>query len=144
MRRNLLLVVAHVLLLVSFFAAPVVAIEVNPEELRIQATETLQGILAGLSEGDYGKYTEHFAKSLKGEVDRDTFLQIQRNMQRKLGKFNSQEYLGFYSRGGNVIALFKARFTKEKDDVLISLVLERVKGNPVVAGIWFDAPSLQK
>lgn len=144
MRRNLLSLVASVLLVASFSTAPAAAIEVSPEDLRLQATDTLQGILDGLAEGDYGKYTEQFSKSLKAEVDRDTFLQIQGNMQRKLGKFKSQEYLGFYARGGNVIALFKARFTKEKDDVLISLVLEQAKRNPKVAGIWFDAPSLQK
>ena len=54
------------------------------------------------------------------------------------------EYLGSYKQLGQIITLFKGHFSKEKDDVLIKLVLEPHDGEFKVTGLWFDAPSLEK
>ena len=54
------------------------------------------------------------------------------------------EYFGLYVQRGNTITLFKARFSREKDDVLIKLVLEGVEQELRVTGLWFDSPSLDK
>ena len=54
------------------------------------------------------------------------------------------EYLGFYEQYGKIITLFKARFTKEKEDVLIKLVFDSKEREPLIDGLWFDSPSLVK
>ncbi len=114
----------------------------SPENLKAQATEILQGVIEGLLEGDYSLYTSRFSDNMKKGVSREAFLDLQKNLQKKLGKFKSMEYLGFYVQYGNVVTLFKARFSKEREDVLIKLVLDVKKSAPVVAGLWLDAPSL--
>jgi len=99
--------------------------------------------MEGVTEGDYEKYTKDFSDTMRKSTDRESFLQLQSNLRKTLGKFQSMEYLGFYVQEKQLIALFKARFSKEKDDVLVNLVLDGHKA-PKVTGLWFDAPSLRK
>lgn len=81
---------------------------------------------------------------MKQAQDREAFLLLQRSLQKHLGKLKSVEYLGSYKQLGQIITLFKANFIKEKDDVLIKLVLEDKNGEFRVTGLWFDAPSMEK
>jgi len=116
----------------------------DPDFVASRATAIVHRIVQGLSEGDYSLYTQDFSKSMKEAQTRDGFLDLQRKLQKFLGKFQSVEYLGFYEQYGGIITLFKARFSKEKEDVLIKLVLDGKKADPQVTGLWFDSPSLEK
>jgi hypothetical protein len=109
-----------------------------------EASKIVKDIIKGISEGDYQLYIRDFAKKLKKAQSRETFLFLQRRIQKRLGKLRSVECLGHYVQSGNRITLFKARFRKDKDDVLIKLVL-RGKGPDLrVTGIWFDSPRLSE
>lgn len=112
----------------------------NPSE----PLEILQEILEGISSGDFDLYTRHFSQSMRASQKREDFLQLQKGLQKALGKMQSLESLGFYVQRGNVISLFKAKFSKEKDDVLIKMVLEKNDPEPKVVGLWFDSPVLEK
>jgi hypothetical protein len=120
----------------------------TPDELgdstREQATSIMRQIIRGVSEGDYAMFNRHFSKVMKASQPREHFLLLQKGIQKSLGKFKSLDYLGYYVQGGNRITLFKARFSKEKDDVLVRLVLDGKGSEPKVNGLWFDAPSLEK
>lgn len=54
------------------------------------------------------------------------------------------EYLGYYSQGPYTMVLFKAKFKKDEDDVLITLVSDRESAEPKVSGLWLDSPALEK
>jgi hypothetical protein len=116
----------------------------HADQVKEQATAALEGIIQAIYQGDYALYTHDFSKQMKDSQDRESFLQLQSNLQRGLGKFKSMEYLGFYSQYGGAVTLFKARFSKEKEDVLIRLVLDRKKSPPKITGLWFDSPALEK
>ncbi len=116
----------------------------DADQIKEQATAILERIVQAISEGDYELYTRDFSKQMKNAQDRQSFLQLQSNLQRSLGKFKSLEYLGFYIQYGGAITLFKVRFSKEKEDVLIKLVLDSKKSPPQVTGLWFDSPALEK
>ncbi len=109
-----------------------------------EATRIVTEIIKGISAGDYQLYIGNFSEKLKKAQNRETFLLIQKSMQKRLGKFRSVTYLGHYVQSGNTITLFKARFKKDKDDVLIKLVLRGKGANLRVTGIWFDSPRLSK
>lgn len=115
-----------------------------PDTTKEEATTILQQIIRGISEGDYAMFNRHFSKVMKATQPRENFLLLQKGIQKSLGKFKSLDYLGYYVQGGNRIALFKARFSKEKDDVLVRLVLDAKGPEAKVSGLWFDAPSLEK
>lgn len=110
--------------------------------IKTQATDIVRGIIEGLSEGDYSLFTSHFSEDMKKAQSRETFLQLQKSLQKKLGIVRSVEYLGHYVQYGGTVTLFKARFSKEPEDVLIKLVLDRDKPSPMVTGLWLDSPRL--
>lgn len=118
--------------------------EPKPDALQKQYTKILQNMLQGLSEGDYTKFVRNLSDQMRAAQNRQTFLQLQKNMQKNLGKMQSMVYLGFYSQGGYNMAMFKARFAKDKDDVLITLVFDRKAADPKVNGLWMDSPVLAK
>jgi hypothetical protein len=116
----------------------------EPEHLRESASHILENVIRGVFEGDFGLYARDFSPAMKKTQDRETFLRLQSKLQRALGKLKSIEYLGSYRQLGEIITLFKGRFSKEKNDVLIKLVLQDHQGNFKATGLWFDAPSLEK
>ncbi|MGB6064082.1 MAG: hypothetical protein WBG50_04705 [Desulfomonilaceae bacterium] len=116
----------------------------DPEQIKSSATTRLEEIIQGISEGDFTLYSSHFSRAMKEAQTRESFLNLQRRLQKAVGKFQSLQYIGFYRRSGNLVTLFKARFSKEKDDVLITLVLERSGPDPKVTGLWFDSPALEQ
>lgn len=114
----------------------------DPKLIEEQAIPILHGIIDAINEGDYKKYTKDFSDSLRKSSDHESFLQLQSNLRKHAGKFRSVEYIGFYVQEGFVITLFKAHFSKIKDDVLVNLVLDR-HADPKITGLWFDAPALR-
>ena len=114
------------------------------DRIMIDATRLLEGVMKGISEGDYARYTSRFSPVMKKAQSRETFLDLQKRLQKRLGKFKSMEYLGYYEQYGKIITLFKARFTKAKEDVLIKLVFDSKEREPLIDGLWFDSPSLVK
>ena len=111
---------------------------------RTLAEGILKGITEGIAHGDYNLFSARFSSTMKSAQNRTKFLQFKTNVQKSLGSLQSVEYLGSYEQQGNVITLFKARFSKEKDDVLIKLVLDWATPDARVTGLWFEAPSLER
>jgi len=141
----------HSILLLSFLCvfslshAGAAAVNVDdPEQIKIRATTLIEDIIQGISDGDYSLYSRHFSKPMKESQTRENFLELQRSLQKAIGKFQSLQYLGFYAQHGNLITLFKARFSKDKDDVLIRLVMEGYGADSKATGLWFDSPALEK
>ncbi len=133
-----------ILCVLSWSPAAAATVNVDPEQVKIRATTLIEDIIQGISEGDYSLYSSHFSKPMKESQTRENFLELQRSLQKAIGKFQSVQYLGFYSQYGHLITLFKARVSKDKDDVLIRLVMEGYGADSKVTGLWFDSPALEK
>jgi hypothetical protein len=136
----------HIFTLALFIAAASImpAPAEEPADIGDSATLIMDNILQGIYQGDYTLFSHDFADEMKKEQDREKFLQMQKKFQKTLGKLKSVSYMGNYSQYGSVIILFKGKFTKEKDDVLIKLILGQSGEQVKVTGLWFDAPSLTK
>jgi len=106
--------------------------------------ELLQSIFEGLTQGDFSKYSSDFSPAMKEVQTRENFLDLHKRVQSSLGKLKTTSYLGYYVQRGNHIHLFKARFSKEKDDVLVKLVLNSNRPTGLVTGLWLDSPALDK
>ncbi|MFH1115554.1 MAG: hypothetical protein V1792_16725 [Pseudomonadota bacterium] len=114
------------------------------EQTQVYATKMLNEIIEGISEGDYNKYTRNLSPEMRKFQTRQVFLELQKKLQKNLGKLQSLTYLGFYDQLGKRLGLFKARFEKDKDDALITIVLEVQEKEPKAGGLWFDAPALER
>jgi len=134
-------VLPAIIVVLTFVAAASAQTADRDVDFRIKTTQILNSILEGISEGDYEKFTRDFSPTLKKAQDRENFLQLQRKIQKSLGKLRSSEFMGSYTQQGAVIALFKVRFSKDKDDILIKLVFDG-QSNSKVTGLWFDSPAI--
>jgi hypothetical protein len=114
------------------------------DKLRQRYTQALGDILKGIYEGDYTRFSRNLSEQMRAAQSRQSFLELQTKVQKNLGKLSSMEYLGCYSQGASTMILFKAKFKKDKDDVLITLVTDREAAEPKVTGLWLDSPALEK
>lgn len=135
----------------SFLAAMMIALPIaaehslaagKPDPVKATAEAIMSEIVQGIVQGDYNRYARHFDARLKNSLTREAFYSVQGTLQKAVGQFQYMEYLGYLSWSGQTLVLFKSRFSKTKDDVLIRLVLN-FKDKPTVVGLSFDAPALR-
>ncbi len=133
-----------VLWLVFLNSGPSLGSTLDREQIGIQSSSILKGIFSGIEEGDFRNYSKDFSKSMKDSQTRENFLGLQKRIQKQLGQLRSLEYLGYYVQQGDLITLFKARFSKHNDDVVVKLVFDRRSDHKEVTGLWFETPALEK
>lgn len=98
----------------------------------------LDGILEGFAEDDYVKYSKDFDDMLKESISEKKFLETDSQIRGSIGNYKSREYLGFLVNGEMTVVLWKARFDKSEDDVLIKLVVSKRGDKYPVTGLWFQ------
>jgi len=109
----------------------------NPE-VQAVADPILDGVLKGFSEGDYDLYSQYFDDTLKDVISKKKFLQTRSSISKSIGTYESRSYLGYLQKGKTTVVLWKGRFAKSADDVLIKLVLSRRGDQTKVLGLWFQ------
>jgi hypothetical protein len=109
----------------------------NPE-VQAVADPILDGLLKGVKEADYDLYSQYFDDTLKDVISQKKFLQTRNSILKSIGAYQSRSYLGFLQKGKTTVVLWKGRFAKSADDVLIKLVLSRRGDQTKVLGLWFQ------
>lgn len=133
--------VALVLVLSTVSILPVSAkiIGDNDNAVRSISEPVLDNILKGFKERDYDAYIRDFAPSLKESTSPQKFIKTDKTIKKTIGSCLGKTYLGFLSRGDMTVVLWKAKFSKTKEDVLIKLVMKKnKKGRDLVKGLWFQ------
>jgi len=136
--RGLILIVVALLI----FAAPSLVfaevIGANNEEISVISEPILDNILDAFKTNDYGKYLIDFDDTLKESISETKFIEVDKYFQDNIGNYQSREYLGFLTKGKMSVMLWKARFDKSEDDVLIKLVVSKRSDKYLVTGLWFQ------
>jgi len=108
-------------------------------QVKAVAEPMLDNIMNGLSFDKYLTYTKDFDPELKVLGARTKFFQVSRYMQNSLGKYLSREYLGsLHKKQGIIVVLWKAVFSKSKDDILIKLIITKNNKKYFVSGVWLQ------
>ena len=102
------------------------------------AEPILDNILEAFRTGDYEQYCRDFDNTLKESVSEKKFRQVREWLQNTLGKYQYKKYLGFSKKGRMSVVLWKAKFDKSEDDVLIKLVVSKRGDKYLVTGLWFQ------
>jgi len=108
------------------------------DEVRRIADPIMDNILDGMKSEDYMKYSRDFAKIMKGALPKEKFLTGNEQIKIIFGQYVSREYLGFLKKGNMTLVLWKARFDKTTDHVLIKLTLSKQDGKYLVTGLFFQ------
>lgn len=133
---RLLVVLSMVLLTLSPAVAALIA--QNDKEVRAIAEPILDTVLSGFNKNNYAAYSQYFDDTLKDAIPEKKFQQVRSDILKKLGKYQSHTYLGYQTKGNFTVVLWKGRFSKATDDVLIKLVLSRRVDKVQVSGLWFQ------
>jgi hypothetical protein len=107
-------------------------------EVQAVADPMLDTVLKGLNEGEYEVYCQYFNDTMKRVISPKNFSQIRGNILRSIGDYESRSYLGYLEKSNSTVVLWKGRFAKSADDVLIKLVLSRQGDQIKVSGLWFQ------
>ncbi|MBN3038077.1 MAG: hypothetical protein JW869_01510 [Candidatus Omnitrophica bacterium] len=113
-------------------------IEGADEQVEKIANPVLEVLLECLEKNDYQKYLSQADEAHRDLLTRDKYIQANTQVKEKMGKYISREYIGFLNQSNMTVALWKARFTKIDDDVLIKLVINRKGDKYYAAGMWFQ------
>jgi len=108
------------------------------EEVTAIAEPILDNILQAFEQNDYIKYAKDFDDTLKESISDKKFVEVNQYFQDSLGNYQSREFLGFFVKGKMSVVLWKARYDKSEDDVVIKLVLSKRADKYLVTGLWFQ------
>lgn len=89
----------------------------------------ITSIIEGLSENNYALYSRDFTKQNKKYFNKKVFTEAADAVKNELGNFKGKEYVGFWKKGNYKIMLWKARYSKTKDDILIEIYITKRKDN---------------
>jgi hypothetical protein len=119
---------------------PAAAAFVGQDNRAVQAVADpiLDRVLKGLQEGDYDLYAQNFDDTLKDMISKKKFLQVRNSISKSIGAYESRSYLGYLQKGKTTVVLWKGKFSRSADDVLIKLVLSRRGDQTKVLGLWFQ------
>lgn len=106
-------------------------------ELRKIGEKFVEELLEGLNEDDYELFSENQIYELKSTITKDKFKIMVDRMRKDLGEYQSRQYLGFLKSGPFETLMWKAKYSKSPNDVLVSLSLGELDGAYKVFGFNF-------
>ncbi len=117
---------------------------VSDDQIKQIATDQITSIMKSIESRNYDQYSKDFSDKMKAAQKPDDFMTLCKKIDSSLGKLDSVKFIGFYVHGTETITLFKAKYSKTDDDVLVRLVLDLNNPSKKVVGLWFDSPKLAK
>jgi len=128
------------LMLIIVMAVPGFAdiVGVNDSQVRAVADPMLDSILDGLKEDNYWKYSRNFDDTLKKSISEERFSEIRGQIEGKIGNCLYREYLGYLNREKMTIVLWRAKFDKSDNDIMIKLTVSKINDQNLVTGLWFE------
>ena len=124
--------------LICMTAPGLAQLKASDDQIRGIATEEMSSILKAVESRSYEQFSRDFSDQMKKAETAEKFSVLSEKFDKSLGKLVSLDYLGFYVKGANTVALFKARFSKSEDDLFMRLVVDLKSPKQRVTGLWFD------
>jgi hypothetical protein len=103
-----------------------------------------EGILQALDRDDYDGYRKDFDETMLAVVTREAFDQTHSLVKGRAGDYVSKEYWKTELRGVYFAVLYRAKYTLEPADVIVTVVFAKEAEGSLVTGLWFDSPELRK
>ncbi len=110
----------------------------NDQEVQAAAEPLLDNILAGFRESNYQLYARDFDDTLKELITKEKFSQTRKQILYKIGNYKSRIFLGFLTKGKTTLVLWKGKFDRTGEDILIKLALSRRGERNLVLGLYFQ------
>lgn len=105
-------------------------------------------ILEGIKDKDYNKFARDFSDTMKKAITEQSFNSLADNLNAKIGDYKSKTFSGASKTKKDnkeyTVTVYKAKYTKETGDVLITVTFSDNNGKKMVDGLFFKSPNLTK
>lgn len=144
MKRNLT-VVAVVLLMLVVAAAGCVA-KLKEADVRY-AGPMVDNLLAGIAAGDYDVFSRDLDETMLKAIDEKAFTTMVDQIRGVIGDYQSKTFTQAVNTTENnvpmTVIIYKARFSNEPADVLITVTFTDSHSGKKISGLFFNSPKLR-
>lgn len=116
----------------------------NNDELKPKLDPIVENILLSMKNNDYESFIKDMDEKMKATFTKDYFKTMNDKIIPEIGNYQSKEYWQAQKSGDYMVVFYKAKFDKEKDVVVVKVVLFEKDGKTLVSGLFFDSPNLRK
>ncbi len=118
--------------------------QVDVKQVQKYADPITENILLAMNEDGYAKYSEHFDQKMKNAITEAAFKETNKAIKAKIGNYISKEIQTAEKKGQYTVAIYKAKFAQEPNDVIVTVVFSESNGKTYVSGFHLDSPNLRK
>jgi len=97
------------------------------------AKQMIPSIIDGLSNDNYAMYSRDFDAKNKEYFNKELFEDAAKAVKEKLGEFKEITYVGIWTKGNYHIAMWKAKYTKSEDDIIMQMYISKEGGTYKIA-----------
>jgi hypothetical protein len=107
------------------------------------ANQMTESALQSMSDGDYAEYIENFSPDARSSVTEADFDEASQLIKSLIGDYIDKEFWKTGEEGEYTIVYYKANFTDEPADVIVTVYFTEVDGEMYIAGFWLNSPKLR-
>ena len=108
----------------------------------------VDNVIGGLADRDYDMFSRDFSDTLKSALTEENFDTFADLLDEKIGSYESKNFGGASPTTQDdvdmTVVVYKAKFSKETSNVLITVKFSGESGDETIEGIYFNSPNLQK
>jgi hypothetical protein len=121
--------------------------EISPlaeNDVRAFAGPVAENIFQAMNSGNYTAYTRDFDDRLKNNMSEDTFKTVNDKRIEVVGTYQSKTYWQMTQKNDKLTVVYRAKFTKEPADVLLTLIFKNIDGKWLIDGLAYDSPLMRE
>ena len=107
----------------------------NCQNFEDAAKKMVASVIDGIFTGNYALYSRDFSEKNKKYFDKDVFEKAHIAVKEELGEYKGEKFIGSWRKGDYEILLWKTRFSKTEDDILIQMYVKKVDGAYKIAAL---------
>lgn len=112
--------------------------------LKDKVDPVAENILQSMNNSNHETFIKDMDEKMKSTFTKEYFKDMNDKMLPKIGTYKSKEYWQTQKSGDYQVVFYKAKFDKEKDYVIVKVVVSEKDGKVLVSGLFFDSPNLRK
>ncbi len=108
----------------------------------------LDNVLTGIRDNHYDEFSRDFSDKMKTALTQENFEILVTTLNSKIGDYESKSFSGatnaIKDNNTYTVVIYKAKYSKETNDVQITITLSDNNGKKLIEGLLFNSPNLKK
>ena len=108
----------------------------------------LDNVLTGIRDNHYNEFSRDFSDKMKTTLTQENFEILVTTLNSKIGDYENKSFSGatntIKDNNTYTVVIYKAKYSKETNDVQITITLSDNNGRKIVEGLLFNSPNLKK